>query len=149
MKKSTRFKSVVRVAEAREKQAASALGEAQAELESRVARLEELQHYQQDYQIRFNESAGHGLAAFQIRDFKHFLANLKLAIEQQETIVSLAQRVVEERKQAWFSKRGMLKSYDNVLDRYYSEELTVENKREQNETDERAQLLFIHKKRGI
>lgn len=138
MKKSKRFKPVVRVAEAREKQAASALGEAQAHLQSQIARLEELQNYQNDYLQRFKSTASQGIPAARMLDFQRFLDNLKLAIKQQETIVRIATSQVEQKKQLWFAKRGKLKSYDNVMERYISEENLQQSKREQKETDEHA-----------
>ena len=139
MKKSKRFQPVVKVAEAREKLAASALGEAQAELQSHEARLEELQGYQRDYLQRLQESGAQGMGAARMNDYQQFLNNLKLAIEQQETLVQIASRVVEEKKQQWFSKRGKLKSYDNVMERYVSEENRMADRREQKEADDRAQ----------
>lgn len=138
MKKSKRFQPVVRVAEVREKQAASALGEAQAQLQSQIARLEELQHYQEDYFARFQSSARQGLPAARIQDFQRFLENLKRAIQQQETLVQIATRTVEQRKQFWYAIRGKLKSYDNVMERYIHEEHIQQDKREQKETDEHA-----------
>lgn len=138
MKKSKRFKPVVRVAEAREKQAASDLGEAQAHLQAQVARLEELRNYQLDYQQRLTATASQGIQAARLQDFHRFLENLKQAIRQQETLVQIATRMVEQKKQLWFDKRGKLKSYDNVMDRYLHEENLEQDKREQKETDEHA-----------
>lgn len=147
MKKSKRFKPVVRVAEAREKQAASALGEAQAHLQSQLARLEELQNYQIDYLQRLQATARQGITASRMQDFQRFLENLKVAIKQQETLVQIANRSLELKKQHWFENRGKLKSYDNVMERYITEENTQQNKREQIETDEHASRSGIKTRR--
>ena len=139
MKKSKRFQSVIKVAVARERQAATALGEAQAALQSQMARLEELLHYQEEYQLHFHRTGSLGMEARRILDYRAFLEKLKQAIRQQENMVDAAQQVVEERKQQWFHSRGKLKTYDNVMERFQTEEQRQEDQREQKETDERAQ----------
>ena len=141
MKKSKRFQSVIKVASAHERQAATALGDAQASLESQVARLEELLRYQEEYQLQFQRAGSLGVEARRIQDYRLFLDKLRQAIRQQQNMVEAAQRLVEERKQQWFRSRGKLKTYGNVMERFQTEERRQEDKREQKETDERAQRV--------
>lgn len=129
---------MLKVAEAREKQAITVLGEAQSRLQSDIARLEELQHYQQEYRQQLQLSGSIGMDARRMVDYQNFLDKLKLAIEQQQSIISVSSRLVEEKRQLWFDTRNKLKSYGNVMSRYQTEELMQEDKREQQETDERA-----------
>jgi flagellar FliJ protein len=139
MKKSKRFQSVIKIASAHERQAATALGEAQAALQSQMARLEELLRYQEEYRLQFQRTGSLGVDARRIEDYCVFLDKLRQAIRQQQDMVEAAQQAVDERKQAWFSSRGKLKTYDNVMERFQTEERRQEDKREQKETDERAQ----------
>lgn len=139
MNKSKRFQSVVKVAAARERQAATALGDAQSSLQSQLAKLEELKRYQDDYLQQFQRTGALGVEARRIEDYRAFLDKLRLAIEQQQSIVTEAKLAVEERKQQWFSSRSKQKTYDNVMERYQHEEQRQEERREQKDTDERAQ----------
>ena len=139
MKKSQRFQSVIKVASARERQAATALGQAQSSLQSQLARMEELIRYQEEYHLQLQRSGSLGMDARRIQDYHAFLDKLRLAIRQQQSVIDNAQRLVDERKQQWFSTRGKLKTYGNVMERFQSEEQRQEDQREQKDTDERAQ----------
>ena len=139
MKKSKRMQPVLRVAETKEQRAAIELGKAQNNLQTQMHRLSELQNYQSEYLSRFQQSGQNGMDINTMQSFRSFLAKLAAAVEQQLQTVKIARDVVEKRKQQWFATRGRVKIYTNVITRFVNDENKQEEKREQKETDERAQ----------
>ena len=139
MKRSDRLEPVVRVAKNQKQQAASALGEAQTALTQAESRLAEFKAYREEYIRRFHEAGSLGMGAVQMEDYRKFLHNLSLAIDQQEDVVIQNIRVVEERRQQWFAMRGKAQMLDQVVNRYQNEEQRDLDRKEQGEQDERSQ----------
>jgi len=139
MKKSQRMKPIAAVAESGEQQAAIALGGAQSELQSRIARMAELKNYLAEYQQRFTVSGAGGFTVLQLQNFRSFLSNLRLAIDQQKPLVDDAVALVREKRDQWFKCRNKVKIYEKMMVRYRSEEDKVEERQEQVVLDELAQ----------
>ena len=142
MKKSKRMQPILRIAESKEKRAAIALGEAQSQLQMHIARLQELQNYQNEYINRFQQNGQNGVEISMVLSFKSFLEKLNQAIEQQKETVATANQLVENCKQHWFASRGQVKMYNNVITRFQSEETEALEKQEQKDLDERAQRVL-------
>jgi len=132
---------VANVAESREREAAIMLGKAQLELQSQVARLQELSNYHAEYQQRFERSGTLGINAVQIQSFLSFLANLQKAVDQQKVVISQAEARVEQKKQVWFTLRGKLRAIDTIVDNYRCLEQKEQDKLEQKIIDELAQRM--------
>lgn len=132
---------ILRIAESKEKRAAVALGEAQSQLQMHVARLQELQNYQNEYINRFQQNGQNGVEITMVLSFKSFLEKLNQAIEQQKESVAAANQLVNNCKQHWFDSRGQVKMYNNVISRYQTEEAEALEKQEQKDLDERAQRV--------
>ena len=137
MVKSKRFEPIVNLAHNSEREAAKALGDALQNLDAQVEQLQALIRYQADYNQRLNSTASSGMNAQKLNEYIGFLAKLTGAIEQQEQAIEHAKRVLEEKKQFWFSKRGRSRALDSVLDRYIQDEAKQFEKREQRELDDR------------
>lgn len=139
MKRSRRLEPVVKVAENHEQEAAKALGESQTALTQAQQRLSELEHYREEYLKRFHSAGAVGMSAAQMADYRLFLANLDGAIEEQGRVVERAAAVVEQHRQAWFSRRGKVKVLDNVVARYQADERREADRKEQGDQDDRTQ----------
>lgn len=139
MKRSRRFKPVVKVAENREQDAARVLGGAQTALNQAQQRLAELENYREEYIKRFHATGAVGMSAAQMMDYRQFLAKLDLAITEQGRVIEQTTGVVEQRRQEWFDCRGNVKMLDTVVTRYQNDEKRDADRKEQKDLDERAQ----------
>lgn len=138
MVKSKRFQPIADLARDAERDAAKALGTALQQLEEGRRQLQQLQGYHDEYLRRLQQLGQQGINGQQLNEYRHFMRNLDNAIEAQKGAVAQAERVLEERKKFWFSKRGRSKALDSVLERYLESEQHQRDKREQREQDDRA-----------
>jgi flagellar FliJ protein len=141
MKRSKRFKPVVKVAENHEQEAARVLGSAQQVLGQAEQRLAELENYRQEYISRFHTTGATGMSAAQMMDYRAFLVKLDQAIVEQGRVVKQAAAHVEQQRQEWFTRRGKVKMLDTVVARYQADERRDADRKEQGDQDERAQHI--------
>lgn len=140
-KKSSRFKSVVRYTESREEQAAQKLADSQRHLSDQQQRLNSLSQFRDEYAQQFTQVGRQGMGASQLRDYQAFLAKLDNAVKQQERMVEVAVSDVETRKRVWLNTRNETRKANTLLDRYLYQEQRQEDRREQKDSDERAQRM--------
>lgn len=141
MTRSKRMTPVVKVAESREQAAARVLGEARQRLEQQQRKLEELTTYRDQYSLEFQQCSGQGMGVARLQDFRLFLARLNEAIEQQRRLVERCQQDCERRRLQWVATRTRTQALGKVVDRYQREEQRVAERREQRDSDERAQRV--------
>lgn len=127
------------VLDRKEKDRARELGDARARLAGAQAKLADLQQYRQDYEQSFQQRAKAGQPVRALRDFQVFLARLDQAIQQQTQIVAAGEAEVNGHSTRWQSAARQVKAVDSVVDRWNGEERRAQDRREQKETDERAQ----------
>jgi flagellar protein FliJ len=130
---------VQKVLDRKEKDHARELGEAQTRLAAAEVKLKDLEQYRQDYEQAFQQRAKAGQPVRALRDFQVFLARLDQAIQQQGQIVAVARQDVSGHSTRWQSAARQVKAVDSVVDRWQGEERRAQDRREQKETDERAQ----------
>ena len=122
-----------------EQQRARDLGEARQRLVAAETKLQDLQQYRQDYERVFQQRATTGQSVMALRDFQVFLARLDQAIQQQGQIAEAARGDVAGRTTRWQSAARQVKAVDSVVGRWQGEERRADDRREQKDTDERAQ----------
>jgi len=130
---------VQKVLDRKEKDRARELGEAQTRLSAAEVKLRDLEQYRQDYEQSFQQRAKAGQPVRALRDFQVFLARLDQAIQQQRQIVATTQHDVTGHSTRWQSAARQVKAVDSVVDRWQGEERRAQDRRDQKETDERAQ----------
>jgi flagellar FliJ protein len=130
---------VQKVLDRKEKDQARELGEVRARLAAAEAKLRDLEQYRQDYEQAFQQRAKAGQNVRALRDFQVFLARLDQAIQQQRQVVKTAQADVGGQSSLWQSAARKVKAVDSVVDRWQGEEQRAQDRRDQKETDERAQ----------
>jgi flagellar protein FliJ len=130
---------VQRVLDKKEKDRALELGEARSRLTAAEAKLRDLEQYRRDYEQAFQQRARGGQPVRALRDFQVFLARLDQAIQQQRQIVGAAEHDVTGQSTLWQSAARQVKAVDSVVDRWQGEERRAQDRRDQKETDERAQ----------
>lgn len=139
MTKSQRVKPIIKVAQNRENEAARVLADGQRVVQERRQRLAELRSYREDYRNKYQKQGSAGITAQQLRTFRNFLLKLDQAVEQQEQLVTSAQRDLEQKKSKWMEKHFRTQALDNMRGRYLSQEQLSENRAEQKDSDERSQ----------
>ena len=136
---SKRFKPIQKIATHKERKAAAALGESLKLREAARQRLEELRAYRSEYLERFAGATRAGVSSRQILEYQVFISKLETAIAQQEEIFSQSQQVCDSSKAQWRGRYTKSKAMDNVVDRMRQAERKDLDRKEQTESDERAQ----------
>ena len=111
--------------------------------ERRVAegevKLQDLQRYKSEYERQFTQRAGTGMGVTDLRDYQAFLARLTEAIRQQHGVVQRLRVERDTERSRWQEAAKRAKALDHVVERWQLEERKALDRREQRETDERAQ----------
>lgn len=139
MTRTERMQPVKRVLGETEKDKARVLGEAQQRLRESEQRLQELRNYAGEYQLAFRQRAESGTNIRKLRDFQAFLARLDEALRQQEQIVANCREQAAGSRAEWQGAARQVKAVDKVMHRWQAAETTAGAKRDQKDTDERAQ----------
>ncbi len=139
MKRSERMAPVQQVLEGTAQARARELGDGQKRLAEAEAKLTELSAYHGEYLRAYRKRAEDGTGVTRLRDFQAFLARLEQAMGQQEKIVAVAREAVASQRRNWQGAARQVKAVDSVVDRWRGDEAKAGERRDQKETDERAQ----------
>ena len=115
------------------------MSEADGKLNDARQRLAQLEQYKADYTQTFGERAARGISGPALLDFQAFIARLAEAIQQQAMVVT---RMELERQQAHQGLRDAAvrnRAVGAVVERWRAEDRVSDNRKEQRDTDERAQ----------
>jgi flagellar protein FliJ len=119
------------------------LAQGLATIERRVAeaegKLQELERYRGEYDKQFAQRAGGGIGVTALRDYQAFLSRLTEAIKQQQAVVRRAQSERDAERQRWQEAAKRAKALGHVVEQWQTEERRASDRREQSESDERAQ----------
>ncbi len=137
--RSKRLRPVAEVAQRREQDAARVLKESRDTLRQYETQLENLKAYRQEYVLGFQQASVSGMGAGRMKDYLVFLSKLDDAINQLEAVMATTREDYERDRTQWVAKRARLKALDEVIARFRMEERRDEIRREQRDTDERAQ----------
>lgn len=139
MKRADRMAPVQKVLEKAEEASARALGDAQQRLAAAEHKLVELKNYHAEYQRNFLARGKGGQSVTALRDFQAFLARLEEAVRQQEKVVAVARDQVAHQRHNWQGAARQVKAVESVVERWQDAERQADERREQKDTDERAQ----------
>lgn len=103
------------------------------------AKLAELGSYRDAYLRDFSTRAGGGMNAARARDYQAFLARLEEALREQTEIVARARTQRAELLDKWRGAARQSAAVDRALERGLTEEQRRDDRREQFDSDERAQ----------
>src|SRR5262245_44316032 len=144
MTRSQRLNPVHAVVEDAERKIARKFAQAEHRCNEASAKLRELERYHGEYAQGFQQRAQGGMGAIGLRDYQVFLAKLKEAIKQQTAVVQRAEAEREAARQDWFKAMQRTKAIKHVMETWLAEERRALERREQSETDERAQRSRRH-----
>jgi flagellar protein FliJ len=106
------------------------------------AKLQELTRYKGEYEQQFSQRAGRGIGVADLRDYQAFLARLSEAIKQQTALVARARADHQAERVKWQEALKRSKALGHVVERWQAEERHMNDRRDQRESDERAQRKF-------
>jgi flagellar FliJ protein len=141
MSRADRMAPVQQVFGNAERDRARELGEAQRQLADAEARLVELRTYHGEYMGAFRKRCEDGTSIRALRDFQAFLARLDNAVRQQEQLVEQARQRVAGSRRDWQGAAQKVKAVGAVVERWQKNEALVLDRRDQKDSDERAQRL--------
>jgi flagellar protein FliJ len=139
MTRSGRMKPVQEVVGAAERHEAKQLASSEEKLAACEHKLDELRQYEHDYREGFNARATAGMGGHGLREYQLFLARLNEAIRQQNKIVLAARAECETQREHWRAAARQHKAVEHVVEVWRGEERRHAERREQRDTDERAQ----------
>jgi flagellar protein FliJ len=139
MTRSERMKPVQQVVRADERREAGQLAASEARLVASESKLAELRQYEQDYRDAFNTRVAAGIGGSGLRDYQMFLARLAEAIRQQTKLVASARAERDAQQNHWQDAARRHKAIEHVVGNWQTEERRDVERREQRDSDERAQ----------
>jgi len=135
--------TLTELARTRTDEAARRLGALQNAQLSASQQLDMLLHYRQDYDDQLQALMRQGAPSATWRNYQAFLATLDHAIAQQRAIVLQAATRLDHGRDDWRHQQRRLNSFDTLVERVRAQDLLVQAKREQRDSDERATRKFF------
>ena len=139
MSKSKRFEPIRKIAEKKERDAAAHFGRSLRDREDAQRRLQELERYLAEYLQRFTEATRQGMGAERIRDYQVFIDKLEVAIAEQQRVLEEMQSRCDDSKAHWHGRFTKARAVDNAVERMRTDETRLNERKEQNASDERSQ----------
>lgn len=134
--------TLIELAQNKTDEATRRLGQLQTAHTSAAEKLEMLQRYRQEYLDQLQVQMGAGVPAAQLRNFRNFIATLDAAIEQQRAVTVQADTRLATGRGDWQNSQRRLNSFDTLAGRVRLQEMAVQNRREQRDSDERSARQF-------
>lgn len=123
-------------------QAARQLGQLIAGEQQAGQRLELLVQYRNEYQALFLAAAEKGLDPQRWRNYRQFLDKIDEAIEQARTMAATARQRTAVGQKNWLDKRGKVKAFDTLAQRFRARIAYEESRTQQKLMDEHAARFF-------
>lgn len=139
MKRAKRLEPVQHIVDEAQKRLAMSVAAFEKRVLDGETKLGELVGYKAEYEQGFQQRAARGIGVTEMRDYQAFLARLAEAIKQQQALVNRARADHEAERVKWQEALRRSKALGHVVERWQAEERHVTERREQRESDERAQ----------
>lgn len=132
--RSHKIAKVASVAEAEERRFGQLAGRSRRHLQEQLARLGELNAFQQNYISKSADTST--ISATHWQDYQGFLRRLNAAVNAQQQIVRDCESSLATHRQRWMAKRQRLQSLERVIEKYRAEERQHYARQEQKRLDE-------------
>jgi flagellar FliJ protein len=139
MTRAKRLQPVQQIVEDQQRALARSLAAIEKRLNDAESKLGELERYRQEYETQFSMRAQSGIGVMDLRDYQAFLARLSEAVKQQQALVHRARADRDGERTRWREAATRAKALDHVVERWQNEERVLLDRKEQRESDERAQ----------
>lgn len=114
------------------------LGQLNQQQQTAQQKLDALQQYRRDYQMKFQEAAQQGMEPTDLRNFQDFIDRLDQAIRQQQQVIEKAKTNVQTGRHELMDSTRKMRSFDTLANRHVESEMKVEAKKEQRLQDEQT-----------
>lgn len=141
MTRTQRLKPVQNVVESAEKRFAQSLAACERRVSEAEGKLDELRRYRVEYERQFADRAACGMGVAELRDYQAFLARLGEALRQQQSVVERARADRDAERLRWQDAARRAKALEHVVTQWQTEERRIADRRDQRDTDERAQRI--------
>lgn len=138
MSRAKRFDTIKKLRDRTEQSAVQYLGSAKRKLTESELFLEQLLHYQRNYQAQFNELLEKENNSMIIVNYHHFMKQLEIVIKKQQEKIQQDSHHVNQQNSHWLKANKEKETIGWLIDNIHMEEFQQENKREQREMDELA-----------
>ena len=139
MKRADRLQPVQKIVDDTERRLAEHLAASERLLRSCEHKLGELTGYRDDYTHGFARRAAGGMGARELVDYQAFMAKLNEAISHQDKVTQQARQERDLQRKRWQDAARRAKALGHVIHHWQQEERQAGERREQRESDERAQ----------
>jgi flagellar FliJ protein len=127
---------LVHLAQQNNDAATKKLGQLNQQHQTAQEKLDALQKYRKDYQLKFQEEAKKGMAPTDMKNFQDFIGRLDQAIQQQTAVIEKTKVGVQTGRSALMDTTRKMKSFDTLAQRHVEAEKKLEAKNEQRLQDE-------------
>ncbi|MFZ2161854.1 MAG: flagellar export protein FliJ [Sideroxyarcus sp.] len=127
---------LVHLAQQKNDAATKKLGQLNRQHQTAQEKLDALQQYRKDYQLKFQEEAKRGMAPADMNNFQDFIGRLDQAIQQQTRVIEQAKVGVQSGRTELMDTTRKMKSFDTLAQRHADAEKKLEAKSEQRIQDE-------------
>jgi flagellar FliJ protein len=124
------------------------LGQLNGALSRARSQLDELMHYRNEYLSRFRRSDIQTLPAKKNLELRAFLTHLDQAIQGQQQQVQQSQERVNLQQQQWQHAKNKEQAIDNLMIRYEAETALKQLKKEQRDSDEHTNAIWLRRHRN-
>ncbi|GAB5453005.1 MAG: hypothetical protein Hals2KO_33330 [Halioglobus sp.] len=104
----------------------------------KLAQLEQLVRFKEDYEQRLSARGGEGMDPRQLQDYRLFLSRLNEAITQQTQELQGSEESLQEVRQEWASKHQRNQALDQLVEDRQRERSKEREKLEQKRVDDNA-----------
>jgi len=139
MTRAKRLQPVQHLVDDNERRIAQSLAAYERRAAEAEAKLGELVRYRAEYEKQFSQRAGHGMGVMELRDYQAFLTRLSEAIRQQQVLLQRAHVEREAERERWREAAKRAKAVGHVVEQWQAEDRRMLDRREQQDSDERAQ----------
>lgn len=129
---------LVHLAQQRNEAAIKKLGLLNRSQQSAQSKLEMLQQFRRDYQVKMQDAEKNGMNLQDLRNFQDFIYRLDDAIAQQGVVVAQAHISLQTGRTELTDAQRRMKSFDTLAQRHTEAEKKLEAKMEQRIQDEHS-----------
>lgn len=141
MRRADRLEPVQKIIDDTERRLAEHFAAAERLVTACEQKLNELCGYRDDYTKGFARRASSGMGAREMLDYQAFMTRLNEAVKQQAQVVERAKADRDEQRKQWQDAAKRSKALNLVVENWTQEEHRALAKKEQRDSDERAQRI--------
>jgi flagellar FliJ protein len=139
MTRAQRLQPVQNVVDDHERRRAEELAAGEQRVAACEQRLAELVQYEADYRRNYRDRVAAGMASLELRDYQAFLSRLGEAVRQQQQLLASVKAERDAQRKHWQEAARRAKAIEHVRENWQAEDRRVAERRDQRDSDERAQ----------